>query len=211
MRTAITTARLSLAVLAMSALAACSGGGGDADDTAAATSTTASAGTATAGDSMAGMDHSKMPGMSSTPAKDADQEFLRMMVDHHEGLTEMLDPALQKASSQTAKADAKKVHDKQHQEQEQMLGMLKTSYDETKMPMVMPSNQSMVDDLKNSPSNAAYDKKMYQHVIMHHEEGIKMIDQFLPRLTKPELKQMAEKMRADQQKEIQEFQRKASA
>jgi uncharacterized protein (DUF305 family) len=211
MRTAITTARLSIAVLAMSAFAACSGGGGDAGDTAAATSTTASAGTATAGDSMAGMDHSNMPGMSSTPAKDADQEFLRMMVDHHEGLTEMLDPALQKASSQTAKADAKKVHDKQHQEQEQMLGMLKTSYDETKMPMVMPSNQPMVDDLKNSPSNAAYDKKMYGHIVMHHQEGIKMIDQFLPRLTKPELKQMAEKMRADQQKEIQEFQRKAAA
>ena len=52
---------------------------------------------------------------------------------------------------------------------------------------------------------------MYQHVIMHHQEGLKMIDQFLPRLTKPELKQMAEKMRADQQKEIQEFQRKASS
>ena len=211
MWTATTTARLSLAVLAMSALAACSGGGGDAGDTAAATSTTASTGTATAGDSMAGMDHSNMPGMSSTPVKDADQEFLRMMVDHHEGLTEMLDPALQKASSQTAKADAKKVHDKQHQEQEQMLGMLKTSYDETKMPMVMPSNQSMVDDLKNAPSNAEYDKTMYHHIVMHHQEGIKMIDQFLPRLTKPELKQMAEKMRADQQKEIQEFQRKASA
>ena len=160
---------------------------------------------------MAGMDHSKMPGMSTTPAKDADQEFLRMMVDHHEGMTEMLDPALQKASSATAKADAKKVHDKQHQEQEQMVAMLKSAYDETKMPMVMPSNQSMVDDLKNSPSSAAYDKKMYQHVIMHHQEGVKMIDQFLPRLTKPELKQMAEKMRADQQKEIQEFQRKASA
>jgi uncharacterized protein (DUF305 family) len=210
MPTMTTSARLSFAVLAMSALAACSGGSNDAaSDTAGAAATTAASGTAS--DTMAGMDHSKMPGMSNTPAKDADQEFLRMMVDHHEGLTEMLDPALQKASSQTAKADAKKVHDKQHQEQEQMLGMLKTSYDETKMPMVMPSNQPMVDDLKNSPSNAAYDKKMYQHVIMHHQEGIKMIDQFLPRLTKPELKQMAEKMRADQQKEIQEFQRKASA
>lgn len=190
--------------------AACSGGSNDAaGDTAGAAATTAAAGTA--GDTMAGMDHSKMPGMSTTPAKDADQEFLRMMVDHHEGMTQMLDPAMEKASSATAKADAKKVHDTQHQEQEQLIGMLKSSYDETKMPMVMPGNQSMVDDLKNSPSNAAYDKKMYQHVIMHHQEGVKMIDQFLPRLMKPELKQMAEKMRADQQKEVQEFQRKASS
>lgn len=208
MRTMITSAHLSFAVLAMSAVAACSGGAKDAaSDRAAVTSDTAAG---TMSDSMAGVDHSKMPGMSTTPAKDADQEFLRVMVDHHEGMTQMLDPALQKASSQTAKADAKKVHDKQHQEQEQLVAMLKRSYNETKQPMVTQNDQSMVDDLKNSPAGAAFDKKMYEHMVMHHQAALQMIDQFLPRLTKPELKQMAEKMRADQQKEIQEFQRKAS-
>jgi uncharacterized protein (DUF305 family) len=43
---------------------------------------------------------------------------------------------------------------------------------------------------------------------MHHEEGIKMIDQFSPRLTNAELKQMATKMKADQTKEIAELRRK---
>jgi uncharacterized protein (DUF305 family) len=213
MRTITLASRASLIGLAMFTLVACSGGSRDAGgDTAAATSTTASAaGTATAGDSMAGMDHSSMPGMNMPPAKDADQEFLRMMVDHHEGLIQMMDPAMEKASSPTAKADAKKLHDKQHQEQDQMIQMLKSSYSETKEPMVLPSNQQMVDDLANTPAGPAYDKKMYGHVVMHHQEAIKMINDFQPRLTKPELKQMVQKMKDDQQKEIQEFQRKASA
>ena len=209
MKTMITAGRTALFVMVLTVAAACSKGGDAGGDTgtaaAGATATTASS------DSMAGMDHSNMPGMSTTPAKDADQEFLRMMVDHHEGLIQMMDPAMEKASTQTAKADAKKLHDKQHQEQDQMIGMLKSSYSETKEPMVMPDNKQMVDDLANTPAGPAYDKKMYQHVIMHHQQAIKMINDFQPRLTKPELKQMTEKMKADQQKEIQEFERKASA
>lgn len=208
MRTTAFAARTTVFVLALSTLAACGGGANDesASDTAAATSTAAAA-TDTAGGSM---DHSNMPGMNMPPARDADQEFLRMMTDHHEGLIKMMDPAMEKASTSTAKADAKKLHDKQHEEQEQLIGMLKSSYDETKQPMVMPSSQQMVDDLANTSAGPAYDKKMYGHVIMHHQEGIKMMNDFQPRLTKPELKQMVEKMKADQQKEIEEFRRKSA-
>lgn len=92
-----------------------------------------------------------------------------------------------------------------------MIGMLKSAYGETKEPMMMPSNKQMLDDLASTPAGATYDKKMYEHTIMHHEEGIKMVNDFLPRLTRPELKQMAQKMKADQQKEIEEFRRKASS
>jgi len=37
--------------------------------------------------------------MNQSPAKDADQEFLRMMVDHHEGLPVLSDSALKKGTS----------------------------------------------------------------------------------------------------------------
>lgn len=193
-------------------LVACSSGSENAGSDTTGTTTTTATTSGTAGtESMAGMDHSNMPGMNASPARDADQEFLRMMVDHHEGLTAMLGPALEKASSATARADAKKVHDKQDQEQARMLAMLKSAYGETKEPMVTPGNKSMMDDLANTPAGAAYDRKMYEHTIMHHEEGVKMVNDFLPRLTNPELKQMAQKMKDDQQKEITEFRRKASS
>lgn len=182
---------------------ACGGSGeGNAGDTAGATGA-AAAGSDTG---MAGMDHSKMPGM--TAARDADQEFLRKMSDHHEGLVQMMAPAMQKAASATAKEDATKLHHKQQSERDQMLGMLRQQYQDTHTPSVMPSNQSMTADLQRQ-SGAAFDRAMYQHVIMHHREGIQMIDQFLPRLTKPEVRQMAQKMREDQTREITEFERKA--
>lgn len=184
------------ALTILAAIAAACGGSGDGN----ATDTVA------AGDSaMAGMDHSKMPGMA---AKDADQEFLRKMVDHHEGLVQMVEPAMQKASSATAKADATKLHHKQQGEEQQMLAMLKQQYQDTYTPTVMANNKAMNEELQRQ-TGTAYDQQLYQHVVMHHREGIQMVDQFLPRLTKPEVRQMAQKMKEDQQREIAEFERKA--
>ncbi len=163
---------------------------------------------APAGDTgMAGMDHSQMPGMNRSPAKDADHEFLRMMTDHHESMIVMMNAAMERATSATAKADARKVHDKQRQERDSMVAIMKMAYNDTITPMVMPSAMAMNDSLQQK-TGAAYDRDMYRHGIMHHQEAVKMIDGFLPRLTRPNVRQMAEKMRADQQREIQEFQRK---
>ena len=196
---------LVLTLLASLALTAACAGSNDsaAGDSAAAAGQTAAAG----GDTAAGTDHSNMPGMNNGPAKDADHEFLRKMADHHEGMIVMLNGAPDKATSATAKADARKLIDKQGPERDSMVAMIKRDYNETHMPMAMQSAKTMAADL-NQKSGAAYDRDMYGHVIMHHQEGIKMIDDFLPRLTKAPVRQMAEKMRADQQREIQEFQRK---
>lgn len=192
-----------ISIVVLAACAKSSDSGSAADSTAA--SVVASAPAADSG--MAGMDHSNMPGMNKGPAQDADHEFLRKMSDHHEGIILMMDAAMKKANSATAKADAKKIHDKQHPERDKMVGMIKSSYNETYMPMAMQSAKAMNDDLQQK-SGAAYDRTMYGHIVMHHQEALKMIDDFVPRLKKAEVKQMAEKMRADQQKEIQEFQRK---
>lgn len=159
---------------------------------------------------MAGMDHSQMAGMDRGPAKDANHEFLRKMSDHHEGLIVMMAAARERASSATAKADARKLHDNQGRERDAMVGMIKTSYDETYVPMAMPSAKTMHDALQQK-TGAAYDRDMYGHLIMHHQEAVKMVDDFLPRLTRPDVRQMAEKMRTDQQREIREFKRKQAS
>lgn len=197
-RTPATFRALFAGLLLSVAAAACAGDQKNAADTAAVSDTGA-----------AGVDHSRMAGMdSASAAMDADQDFLRKMSDHHEGLIQMLDPAMQRATSATAKADAKKVHDKQHRERDQMLALLKQQYQDARTPMVMPSAKSMIDDLQRQ-SGAAYDRKMYEHLVMHHREGVQMMDQFLPRLSRPDVRQMAETMKADQTREIQEFERKA--
>lgn len=154
------------------------------------------------GDSMAAM-----PGMANTTAGDANQEFLRMMVDHHQGMLEMADIALKKAGSAAVRAEATRMRAAQRAEQQKMIGMLKAQYNDDKMPMVTPDNASMITML-SGPSGAAFDRQFREHVIMHHEEGIKMSDQLLTRLTNAEVKQMAEKMKADQTREIAELRAK---
>ena len=189
--------------LALTLMVACAGSNDAAEGDSATAGQTAAGGDSAA----AGTDHSNMPGMNNGPAKDADHEFLRKMADHHEGMIVMLNGAPDKAASATAKADARKLIEKQGPERDSMVAMIKRDYNETHMAMAMQSAKTMAAELQQK-SGAAYDRDMYGHIIMHHQEGVKMVDDFLPRLTKAPVRQMAEKMRADQQREIQEFQRK---
>ena len=223
-----------LAIAALATVAACApkSDSGAATDTAAAT-TTQPKDTAMAGMShdsmgaMSGMSHDSMSkggmagmtGMSSMPPEDraamrmtgnADQDFLRMMSDHHKGLIAMAHlSAEEKKGSATAQADAKKLDKKQDAELDTMSTMLERQFKDQYDPKVMPSNQAMVDQLKPQ-SGAAFDRQFYQNVVMHHQQAIKMIDEFTPKMKDAKIKQMAQRMKEDQQREIQEFQQKAA-
>lgn len=191
--------RLAAAVLsAMLVLAACGKNNEAASADSAVATSDGAAGTATSAD------HS----MNRAAAKDADHEFLRMMSDHHEGMIQMATAAMTRGSNATVQGDAHRLHTKQLDEQKRMLGMVQSSYSEAVMPMAMGSNKTMVDQL-STKSGAEYDRAFYGTVVAHHREGVKMIDDFLGRLTKPEVKQMAERMKADQQKEMTEFESKS--
>lgn len=160
------------------------------------------------GDNAAGTATTEDHSMNRAPAKDADHEFLRMMSDHHEGMIQMATAAMAKGSNPTVQGDAHRLHTKQLDEQKRMLGIVQSSYAETVTPMAMGSNKAMMDEL-STKSGAEYDRAFYGTVVAHHREGVKMIDDFLGRLTKPEVKQMAERMKADQQKEMTEFESKS--
>ena len=188
-----------MALGSMLALTAC----GNRNDGAAADSLPTSDSAAGAAATAAG-DHS----MNRPAAKDADHEFLRMMSDHHEGMIQMATAAMTKGSNPTVQGDAHRLHTKQLDEQKRMLSMVQSSYGEAVTPMAMGSNKAMVDQL-SAKSGAEYDRAFYSTVVAHHREGIKMVDDFLGRLTKTEVKQMAERMKTDQQKEITEFEAKS--
>jgi uncharacterized protein (DUF305 family) len=154
---------------------------------------------------MAGMQHGAAP---EAAPRDSNQAFLRMMVDHHHGLVVMSDTAIPRLAGAIAKSDAQKLRDKQASEQQQMSQMLQTTYTDSHAPMIMPSNQAMIDSVRATAAGAEADRAYYRQVIAHHQEGVHHVDMHLPHLT-GEVKQMAEKMKADQQREIREFERKA--
>ena len=151
--------------------------------------------------SMKSMSGTDTAPMNTAPAKDADQEFLRMMVDHHHGLIVLADTALAMNPSEHTRMDAREMSGKQRVEEKEMIGMLKSEYGETKMPMIMPSNAQFISDLA-SKTGKDLDKTFKEKVIAHHEEAIKMIDDYTPKFTKPAVRAMAAKMKKDQQAEI---------
>lgn len=140
----------------------------------------------------------------------ADQQFLTKMSDHHEGLVTMATAAMTKASKSQTQGDAHMLHTKQAAERDSMVAMLRSQYNSSHTPMAMEKNRAQNDSLQRL-TGAEYDRTFYRLVIDHHREGIAMIDSIAPRLTNGDVKQMAEKMKADQTKEIADFQRKAGS
>ena len=188
--------RLSALLVAFILAAACARSETDTSDTAAGAADTG----------MAGMDRSSAAA-DRGPARDADHEFLRMMSDHHEGLIEIASAAMTKGSTSEVQGDAHQLHTKQEQEQKEMVDMVRSTYGENLQPAIIPSNRAMNDTLQQK-SGADYDRTFYRTVVQHHREGIRMMDEFRSRVQRAEVRQMLDRMRADQQREIQELEAK---
>ena len=210
-----TPARSRIAVLGFGilALAACSSADKAPDTAAAIGSASAPSGKSMgASDSMAGMQKGKtmdgMAGMEMTG--DADRDFLRMMSDHHKGMILMAHMTKDRREGGSSVADARKLDAAQDAELDRMMTMLEKDYKDAYAAKVMPDNQAMADELKGK-SGADYERTFYQNVIKHHEQAIRMVDAYLPKSKSAAVKQMAEKMKADQAKEVAEFQKKIGA
>jgi uncharacterized protein (DUF305 family) len=148
------------------------------------------------------------PAASRPAPTEPEHDFLRKMIDHHEGMIQMATAAMSKGANSTTQGDAHNLHTKQADEQKKMIAEVQAKYSETVTPMIMPSHKAMADSLALK-TGTEYDRTFYRLTVQHHREGVQMVDEMLPRFTRADVRQMAEKMRADQQKEITEFQRKA--
>ena len=95
-----------------------------------------------------------------------------MMVDHHQGMIEMVDTALKKAASLRVRAEGQACSQLKKAEQKAMLDMLKTQYGRGQGADGSPEDASTVTTLAGA-SGAAFDRQFREQVIMHHEEAIK--------------------------------------
>lgn len=152
--------------------------------------------------------HGGMAGMANMTGN-ADHDFLRMMSDHHKGLIVMAHMTKDRTGVGAAAADARKLDAAQDKELEHMMGMLEKDFKDPYAPKVMPAHQAMADELKPK-TGKEYERSFYENIITHHQEAIAMVDEYLPKAKNTMLKQMAEKMKADQTKEISDFQQKVS-
>ena len=145
-----------------------------------------------------------MQGMSGMTG-DADHDFLRMMSDHHKGMIAMAHMTKERSDAGSAKAVAKKIDAAQDKELDRMTTMLEKDFKDPYAPKVMPENKAMEDKMKEM-KGTAYERAFYENTIAHHQAAIKMVDDYLPKGKSAAIKQMAEKIKADQTKEIAEYQ-----
>ncbi len=146
-----------------------------------------------------------MPGMAMTG--DADHDFLRMMSDHHKGMIAMAHMTKERKDVGSAATDANKIDAAQDKELDRMMTMLEKDFKDAYAPKVMPDNQAMADKMKGM-KGTEYERAFYENTITHHQAAVKMVDEYLPKGKNAAIKQMAEKIKADQKKEIAEFQKK---
>lgn len=205
------TPTLLLAALAVGA-SSCSKSD-SADDAAPAAASTGSASSTSSlpSDSTTAHDMGNMGNMANMPdmTGNPDQDFLRMMSNHHKGLILIAHMTKDRKDEGTAASDALRLDTKQDKELDQMVSMLEKDFKDPYAPKVMPQHQAMADALKTK-SGKDYERTFYEDIIKHHEQAIVMINGYLPKAKNPTIKQMAEKMKADQSREIADFRKKVS-
>ena len=189
-------------------IAACSGGDKKTDSTSTAASAAGTTATASMDSASAAKGNGAMGGPMGQMANmtgDADHDFLRMMSDHHKGMIAMAHMTKERSDAGSAKAVAKKIDAAQDKELDRMTTMLEKDFKDPYAPKVMPENKAMEDKMKEM-KGTAYERAFYENTIAHHQAAIKMVDDYLPKGKSAAIKQMAEKIKADQTKEIAEYQ-----
>jgi uncharacterized protein (DUF305 family) len=144
----------------------------------------------------------------STPAEDSDHQFLRDMSNHQQGLIDMAMAAMERAAQEPTRAHAHALHARQQAERDTMVALLLRDYQDQHLPTAAPTQQAQADSLSDAEL-PDYDATFYRMLIEHHHAGLQLIDRFRPRLTKPALRQLAERLRADHQREIAQVQGRA--
>ena len=149
-----------------------------------------------------------------------DRQFIDMMVPHHQGAVEMAKVAQQRAEHPEIKEMAAAVIRTQEAEINKMKAWRKSWFGSdqtppmTEMPMVpgvgghggAGAKMNMaadVDKLRAAP--APFDKAFIEAMIPHHESAIEAAKAAATRAEKPEIKELARAIIADQQREIDQM------
>jgi len=173
---------------------------------------------ATQHEDMPGMDHESMaPGAEQPPF---DQQFIDMMVPHHEGAVAMAEIAQLRATHPEILELAGSITQSQAAEIGQMRAWRRAWYGSdvtppmSQMPMLtmqpgMDPMMSMdmardVEQLRIVPE--PFDKAFIEMMIPHHQSGIDAAQLALTTAERPEIRQLATSIIADQQREIEQMQ-----
>ena len=168
----------------------------------------------------AGMDGMATEEVPNTGTTEFDQLFIDMMVPHHQGAVEMAKIAQERAEHPEIKEMADAIIAGQDEEIIQMKNWRQAWYGSSDTPGMseMPSLEDMpgmggtghamdmqaeVDQLRNA--SEPFDLAFIDAMIPHHQSAIDAAQRVLNEAQRPELKELAQRIIAAQEKEIEQM------
>lgn len=161
---------------------------------------------------------SAMAGMATTTNASIDQQFIDMMVPHHQGAVAMAQIAVTRGEHPEIKQLANSIIDSQNGEITQMKQWRMQWFrsDQTpsmeQMPMLpgmdmtAMHSMNMTQDIKNLQTATPFDKAFIQAMILHHQSAIDAAKVAQASAEHPEIRTLAGNIIAAQQKEIDQMQ-----
>jgi uncharacterized protein (DUF305 family) len=150
---------------------------------------------------MSGMDHG-----GATTTAPYDQNFIDMMVTHHQAAIDMAKVAQRKGEHAEIKQLANEIVAAQDGEIAKMKGWRKAWYGSDRIPAgtmgMMAGMGGMSVDLKQLEGATPFDKAFIDAMIPHHESALQMAKEAQKQATRQEIKDLAAEIIAAQQKEI---------
>ena len=150
---------------------------------------------------MAGMDHG-----GGTTTAEYDQNFIDMMVTHHQAAIDMAKVAQRKGEHAEITALARAIVAAQDDEIAKMKGWRKTWYGSDEIPAgttgMMSGMGGMAVDLLQLENATPFDKAFIDAMTPHHQSAIDMAKEAQTKSKRRELKDLAGQIVAAQQKEI---------
>lgn len=137
-----------------------------------------------------------------SPARDADQDFLRHMLDHHETVIAlahggMMEPAGHQVHGQ--KADPAAFDSRLDGERQEMLALLARFYGETYSPRAQLDSGMAAAGAEHPPASAAPGAMdMSTDAGAPYRAGAALVDRYLSRLTRSEVRALARRLRESQ-------------
>lgn len=136
----------------------------------------------------------------------SDQEFITLMIEHHEGAIAMAKQAKQKSNRQDLKTYSDRIILDQSQEVDQLYSWRKDWFGEMEhVEMRMGADMpSMAVDL--GVNDAEFDLRFLDAMIAHHEGAVKMAKTIVIPTDRPEIHNLATNIYNSQTQEIQQMQ-----
>ena len=130
--------------------------------------------------------------------------LLRQLADRDEALIEMARLAMTRREQLQVSAEARSMLTEQRRESNRLLGLLRGEYHDTYQAKISPEDQPFLDAL-NGVGVGDFDRTFLETVAKHHADDMKLIDESLPTVKAPKVREVLTEIRAQRAEQAASF------